>query len=84
MRFDRCQSLKSVFKDWVFVSRRGEKDQIWHQINQRCKADGHWEEVEVTMEIQLSWKNTLVRNRGQVNISARPWQKPNHNEERRE
>ena len=45
---DGCQSLKFVFKDWIFISRKGEKDQNWHQIDQRYKVDGHWEEMEVT------------------------------------
>lgn len=53
--------MKSVSKYRVSFSRKGEKDQTWHWINQRSKAAGCWGVgVEVTTETQLFWESVSV------------------------
>lgn len=63
-KFDRMSELRIYFQRlglYFKKKKKGEKNQVRLWINQHHKADGWWEEVEVSREIQLSWVSTLGR-----------------------
>lgn len=77
IKFDRrCPTLKSIFKDWVFIFRKGEKHPTW--LSGKWTLGGNGGDCGDSAELgKHPGKKLMVR----LAISAGLWQKPNHSGE---